>query len=288
MSKAARGVPDYADIEAAVRALAEGHAPTRAQLEQESAQESARESARESERERQSEREAALAAEADRARHKRMLEALLFASETPLSVEVLRRRMPEGADVVALLAALEAEYANRGVNLVRAAGKWRFRTSPEVAPVLKENRTEPLKLSRAALETLAIVAYHQPATRAEIEAVRGVAVSKGTLDALLEIGWVRPRGRRRAPGRPLVYVTTDAFMEHFGLDNLADLPGKADLKAAGLLDETAPDDFEIPDPTLAGLQDELPLDSADDPAEGDFHIDYLVDGEGDPKDVKGE
>lgn len=288
MSKAAREVPDYADIEAAVRALAEGHAPTRAQLKRESPKEIAKEPTPESVEEvveesgREEAVEAASAAESDRARHKRMLEALLFASETPLSVEVLRRRMPEGADVVALLATLEAEYADRGVNLVRAAGKWRFRTSPEVAPVLQENRTEPLKLSRAALETLAIVAYHQPATRAEIEAVRGVAVSKGTLDALLEIGWVRPRGRRRAPGRPLVYVTTDAFMEHFGLDNLADLPGKADLKAAGLLDETAPDDFEVPDPTLAGLQDELPLDAAEDPAEGDFHVDYLVDGEGGP------
>ncbi len=248
-------VPDYADIEAAVRALAQAHQPTRAQLEAEEA-------------------------EAARARHKRMLEALLFAAEAPISTEMLRKRMPEGAEVVALLAALEANYAHRGVNLVRVAGKWRFQTSPEVATVLREDKTEPQKLSRAALETLAIVAYHQPATRAEIEAVRGVAVSKGTLDALLEIGWVRPRGRRRAPGRPLVYVTTDAFLEHFGLDGLDGLPGKADLKAAGLLDETLPDDFEIPDPLLAGLQDELPLDEADGgSADEQFHTDFLEGGE---------
>jgi segregation and condensation protein B len=260
MKKIAAGAPDFADIAAAVRALAEAHEPTRAQLEHEDA-------------------------EATRARHKRMLEALLFAAETPLSVETLRARMPEGADVVALLAALQAEYAGRGVNLARAAGKWRLQTAADVAPILRENREEPVKLSRAALETLAIVAYHQPATRAEIEAVRGVAASKGTLDILLEIGWVRARGRRRAPGRPLVYVTTDAFLEHFGLESLEDLPGKADLKAAGLLDETAPDDFEVPDPTLAGLQDELPLEDEDEPEAGDFHVDYLVDGEGERGDA---
>jgi segregation and condensation protein B len=256
MRKTAAGLPDFADIKAAVRELAEAHPPTRAQLDQEDA-------------------------ETARARHKRMLEALLFAAETPLSVETIRMRMPEGADVVALLAALQAEYAERGVNLARIAGKWRLQTAPDVAPVLRENRHEPLKLSRAALETLAIVAYHQPATRAEIEAVRGVAASKGTLDILLEIGWVRPRGRRRSPGRPLVYITTDAFLEHFGLESLEDLPGKSDLKAAGLLDETAPDDFEVPDPMLAGLQDELPLDEGEAAADGDFHVDYLVEGEGD-------
>lgn len=251
-------VPDYADIEAAVRALAQAHQPTKAQLEAEEA-------------------------EAARQRHKRMLEALLFAAEAPLSTEALRKRMPEGADVTALLAALEADYAQRGVNLARVAGKWRFQTAPEVAPILREDRSEPQKLSRAALETLAIVAYHQPATRAEIEAVRGVAVSKGTLDQLLEIGWVRPRGRRRAPGRPLVYVTTDAFLEHFGLEGLDELPGKSDLKAQGLLDETAPDDFEVPDPTLAGLQDELPLEPGDEPAgKEEFHTDYLEGGEPEP------
>jgi segregation and condensation protein B len=255
MKKTAAELPDFADIAAAVRQLAEGHAPTRAQLEHEDA-------------------------EAKHTRHKRMLEALLFAAETPLGVETLRARMPEGADVVALLASLQAEYALRGVNLVRVAGKWRLQTAPDVASILRENRDEPIKLSRAGLETLAIVAYHQPATRAEIEAVRGVAASKGTLDALLEIGWVRARGRRRSPGRPLVYVTTDAFLEHFGLESLDDLPGKADLKAAGLLDETAPDDFEVPDPTLAGLQDELPLEDDEEPKGGDFHVDYLVDGEG--------
>ncbi len=259
MRKTAAGLPDFDDIAAAVRALAAAHEPTRAQLEQESA-------------------------EAERERHKRMLEAILFAAEAPVGVEMLRRRMPEGADVVALLAALEADFAERGVNLVRVAGKWRFQTAPDVAPVLRESRVEPQKLSKAALETLAIIAYHQPATRAEIEAVRGVAVSKGTLDHLLEIGWARPRGRRRSPGRPVVYVTTDAFLEHFGLDGLEDLPGKADLKAAGLLDEAAPDDFEVPDPTLAGLQDELPLeDDGDEPGlDGAFHTDYL-DGDEPPR-----
>jgi segregation and condensation protein B len=145
--------------------------------------------------------------------------------------------------------------------------------------VLRENREEPQKLSKAALETLAIIAYHQPATRAEIEAVRGVAVSKGTLDHLLEIGWLRPRGRRRAPGRPVVYVTTDAFLEHFSLEGLEDLPGKEDLKAAGLLDETAPDDFEVPDPTLAGVQDELPLEEDGAAASEAFHTDFLEGGE---------
>lgn len=246
--------PDFSDIEAAVRALADAHPPTKAQLDHEDA-------------------------EAERARHKRMLEALLFAAEAPLDVEFLRRRMPEGADVVALLAQLEAEYEDRGVQLKRVANKWRLQTAPDLAPILREERTEPRKLSRAALETLAIIAYHQPATRAEVEAVRGVAASKGTFDALLEMGWVKPRGRRRAPGRPLVYVTTDAFLEHFGLESLDSLPGKAELKAAGLLDENAPEDFEVPDPTLAGLQDELPLDEPEDEGEeAEFQADYL-DGE---------
>jgi len=242
--------PGLSDIEAAVRALADAHPPTKAQLDHEDAV-------------------------ADRARHKRMLEALLFAAEAPLDVEFLRRRMPEGAEVVALLAQLEAEYQDRGVQLKRVAGKWRMQTPADLAPLLREERAAPRKLSQAALETLAIIAYHQPATRAEVEAVRGVAVSKGTLDTLLEMGWVRPRGRRRAPGRPLVYVTTDAFLEHFGLESLESLPGKAELKAAGLLDETAPDDFEVPDPTLAGLQDELPLEEPEDGDEGEFQADFM-------------
>jgi segregation and condensation protein B len=122
---------------------------------------------------------------------------------------------------------------------------------------------------------MAIIAYHQPATRAEIEAVRGVSVSPGTLDALLELGWVRPRGRRRAPGRPLVYVTTEEFLEHFSLESLEDLPGKADLKAAGLLSEDAPDDFEVPDPTIGALQDELPLEDEPEGPEAEFQTDYM-------------
>ena len=278
MTKTAAETPDFDDIADAVRALAEGHAPTRAQLDPDSA-EAERETAA-------AERETAAAEEAaERTRHKRMLEALLFAAEAPLGLETIRRRLPEGADVSALLAQLQEEYADRGVILARVAGKWRLQTAPDVAPVLREDREAPKKLSRAALETLAIIAYHQPATRAEIEAVRGVAVSKGTLDVLLEMGWVRPRGRRRAPGRPLVYVTTDAFLEHFGLDGLDDLPGKADLTAQGLLDDTAPADFEVPDPTLAGLQDELPLEGEGPESAPDdgFHTDYL-DGDVAPDD----
>jgi segregation and condensation protein B len=286
MRKTAEAIPDFDDIFAAVRALAAAHEPTRAQLHREGAEPAQLrmdaprlESGRAEPVHREPRPELAPAARMDpeRERHKRMLEALLFAAEAPVGVEALRARLPEGADVMALLAALQAEYAGRGVNLTRVAGKWRFETAADVAPVLKENRAEPQKLSRAALETLAIIAYHQPATRAEIEAVRGVAVSKGTLDALLEIGWVRPRGRRRAPGRPVVYVTTEAFLEHFGLEGIGDLPGKEDLKAAGLLDETAPEDFQVPDPALAGLGDELlPLDAEDEdaPKEG-FHTDFL-------------
>ena len=178
-----------------------------------------------------------------------MVEALLFAAAEPLSVADLARRLPEGADVAAALAALGDRYAGRGVRLAEVAGRWRFQTAEDLAFLMTEEREEPRRLSRAAQETLAIIAYHQPVTRAEIEAIRGVQASRGTLDVLLEIGFVRPRGRRRTPGRPVTYATTDAFLEHFGLASLADLPGAAEMKAAGLLDLDLPPDFAVPDPS---------------------------------------
>ncbi len=217
----------------------------------------------------------AAAPEADR-QHLRQLEAILFAAEEALDLEALRALMPRDAEVSTLLIKLQHDYADRGVNLVRVAGKWRLRTAPDLAGALVREREEPKNLSQAARETLAIIAYHQPATRADIEAVRGVGVSKGSLDQLMEIGWVRTRGRRRSPGRPMLYVTTTSFLEHFGLDDVADLPGKADLKAAGLLNAEAPDDFEVPDPAAALEALENEAAEAD---QMDFHLDYLEDDE---------
>ena len=166
----------------------------------------------------------------------RLLEALLFAAPEPLSEEELTRRLGEETDVSGLLRELSEAYAGRGVNLVRLAGGWTFRTAPDLAPNLRSERGVSRKLSRAAVETLAIIAYHQPVTRAEIEAIRGVALARGTLDRLLEAGWVRPKGRRDSPGRPLTWATTPAFLAHFGLDSLNELPGIDELRAAGLLD----------------------------------------------------
>jgi segregation and condensation protein B len=166
----------------------------------------------------------------------RLIEALLFAAPEPLSDDDLARRLGEGADVAALLGELAALYAERGVNLVRVAGGWTFRTAPDLAASLKSERAVTRKLSRAAVETLAIVAYHQPVTRAEIEAIRGVALARGTLDRLMEAGWARPAGRRDAPGRPLNWTTTPAFLAHFGRDSVDELPGVDELRSAGLLD----------------------------------------------------
>ncbi len=196
------------------------------------------------------------------AQHLRMLEALLFAASEPLDARTVARHYDASVDVAALLVELQSAYRYRGVNLVRVAGKWMFRTASDLACILQEQRETPKRLSRAAMETLAIIAYHQPVTRAEIEAIRGVVISKGTLDVLLETGWVRWRGRRRAPGRPLTYGTSDGFLTHFGLASIADLPGLADLKVAGLLDGAIPADFKLPDPAiLASLAaDELPLE----------------------------
>jgi len=166
----------------------------------------------------------------------RLLEALLFAAPEPLSEDDLAERFGETADVGALLRELSLSYAERGVNLVRLAGGWIFRTAPDLAAQLTSERIVARKLSRAAVETLAIIAYHQPVTRAEIEAIRGVALARGSLDRLMEAGWVRPTGRRDSPGRPLNWATTPGFLTHFGLDSLSELPGIEELRAAGLLD----------------------------------------------------
>ena len=195
--------------------------------------------------------------------HLRMLEALLFAAAEPLDEETLKARLPKDADLETLLPRLQTLYEPRGVNLVRVAGKWAFRTAPDLAFLLRKESVEQKRLSRAGIETLAIVAYHQPVTRAEIEEIRGVGVSKGTLDLLLEIGWVRPRGRRRTPGRPVTYGTTDAFLKHFGFDTTGDLPGIEELKLAGLLDSSVPAGFNVPIPSDVLAADEDPLDEAD-------------------------
>src|SRR3954468_3096076 len=174
----------------------------------------------------------------------RLLEALLFAAPEPLSEEELTRRLGEETDVSGLLRELSEAYAGRGVNLVRLAGGWTFRTAPDLAPKLRIERAVTRKLSRAAVETLAVIAYHQPVTRAEIEQIRGVTLGKGTIDTLMEAGWVRPKGRRAGPGRPLLWVTTPRFLVHFGLDSLNELPGLDELRAAGLLDLTP---FTLPE-----------------------------------------
>jgi segregation and condensation protein B len=172
----------------------------------------------------------------DRTQQLRLVEALLFAAAEPLTEEALASRLDGEADLAALLGSLCTSYAERGVNLVRAAGGWVFRTAPDLAERLRVEQPVTRKLSRAAIETLAVVAYHQPVTRGEIEEIRGVSLGKGTLDTLIEAGWVRPRGRRMSPGRPLLWVTTPGFLAHFGLDSLADLPAVDELRAAGLLD----------------------------------------------------
>ncbi len=195
----------------------------------------------------------------------RILEALLFAADSPLDEKTLAERLPAGVDVRALLMRLREEYEPRGVNLVRIAGKWMMRTANDLSWLLTRESVVPKKLSRAAMETLAIVAYHQPVTRAEIEEIRGVTTSKGTLDVLLETGWVRLRGRRKAPGRPVTYGTNEAFLAQFGLEALSDLPGLDELKGAGLIDQSLPPGFAVPvpsdDPTLR--DDEEPLEPED-------------------------
>lgn len=200
----------------------------------------------------------------------RIAEALLFAASEPLDERTISESLPKDTDVAAVLSELREQYSSRGVHLVKVAGKWSFRTAEDLSYLLEKHAHEERRLSKAALETLAIIAYHQPVTRAEIEEIRGVSTSGGTLDILLETGWVRPRGRRRAPGKPITYGTTDAFLSHFGLDTVKDLPGLADLKAQGLLDSNLPPGFSVPEPTdvAALMPDELPLDADDDEEEG--------------------
>lgn len=166
----------------------------------------------------------------------RRLEAVLFAAEKALSRDEIALYMPEGCDIAALLRTLAEHYAGRGIELVERGGRWHFQTAPDLGHILRREREDNRKLSRAAVETLSIIAYHEPVTRSQIEDIRGVAISKGTLDVLMEAGWVRPAGRREVPGRPLLYATTQGFLAHFGLQTRRDLPGLADLKAAGLLD----------------------------------------------------
>lgn len=201
---------------------------------------------------------------AERREKLRILEALLFAATEPLDIASLRQYFDKGEDIDALLSELQGHYAGRGVNIVKVAGGWAFRTAEDLAFMLERHAVEQRKLSRAALETLAIIAYHQPATRAEIEEVRGVSTSKGTLDVLMETGWIRMRGRRRAPGRPVTYGTTNAFLEHFGFDSIRDLPGLNELKGAGLLDSNLPPGFTVPQP-----DDSLTLTAEEDPLEDD-------------------
>lgn len=211
---------------------------------------------------------------AGRNQHLRIVEAVLFATAEPVDAKHIATFLPEGTDVAALLADLQANFANRGVNLVEVAGKWLFRTADDLGYILRRETVEQRKLSKAAMETLAIIAYHQPVTRAEIEDIRGVAISKGTLDNLLEIGWVRMRGRRKTPGRPVTYGTTDAFLSHFGLNEVGDLPGLQELKGAGLLDANLPPGFDIPMPRAGDelTPDEEPLDGTEEQIPLEMHL----------------
>ena len=195
----------------------------------------------------------------------RLLEALLFAAAEPLDEATLAKQLPDGANVKEALAALQAEYAPRGVNLVRIGRKWMFRTAADLSWLLTKETTETRKLSRAAMETLAIISYHQPVTRAEIEEIRGVQTAAGTLDVLLKTGWIRPRGRRKAPGRPITYGTTEAFLSNFGLEEIGDLPGLEELKGSGLIEGSLPAGFAVPVPSddTTLRDDEDPLDPGD-------------------------
>ena len=203
------------------------------------------------------------------AEHLRMVEALLFAASEPLDQKALSTSLPEGADVPGLLAALEELYEKRGVNLCCVAGKYQFRTASDLAFLLRKEQPEQKRLSKAAIETLSIIAYHQPVTRAEIEDIRGVAMSKGTIDILMEIGWVKIRGRKRTPGRPVTYGTTEPFLVQFGLESVAHLPGLDELKAAGFLEAMPPSGFDVPNPSDELSADEDPYDP-NEPAEPDL------------------
>ena len=203
--------------------------------------------------------------------HVRTVEALLFASKAPVDELALKAALPKGTNLPAILAELQRHYRQRGVNLVKLGTKWQFRTAADLAFLLRKESQEERRLSRAALETLAIIAYHQPVTRAEIEDIRGVMVSKGTVDALMEVGWIRIRGRRRVPGRPITYGTTDSFLEHFGLESVGDLPGMDELKAAGFLEAMPPTGFgDMPMPSAELAPDEDPYEGGEDEEELDI------------------
>jgi len=195
----------------------------------------------------------------------RIAEALIFASAMPVSEAYIRDRVPAGIDVRALMLRLRENYAGRGFNLVQADDAWAFRTAADLSFFIRRDENEVRKLSRAALEVLSIVAYHQPVTRAEIEDIRGVQTSKGTLDVLMEAGWVRFRGRRRTPGRPVTLGTTRDFLDHFGLEELRDLPGLEELKGAGLLSGRIPANFNMPSPVMSDelTEDEDPITQLD-------------------------
>ena len=209
------------------------------------------------------------------AEHLRMVEALLFAASEPLDQKALTTSLPEGADVPGLLAALQVLYEKNGVNLCCVAGKYQFRTASDLAFLLRKEKPEQRRLSKAAIETLSIIAYHQPVTRAEIEDIRGVVLSKGTIDTLMEVGWVKIRGRKRTPGRPVTYGTTDAFLVQFGLESVAHLPGLDELKAAGFLEAIPPSGFDVPNPSDELSPDEDPYtgDEPEDLATGSVNLD---------------
>jgi segregation and condensation protein B len=200
-----------------------------------------------------------------RAEELRLLEAMLFASSEPLDEATMKKKLPDGIDIKSALEQLQVDYAMRGVNLARVNGKWSFRTASDLSWLMTRESTETKRLSRAAIEMLAIIAYHQPVTRAEIEEIRGVVTSKGTLDVLLETGWIRPRGRRKTPGRPLTFGTTEQFLSQFNLEAVGDLPGLDELRGTGLLDSRLPGGFSVPtpsdDPQLR--EDEDPLEPGD-------------------------
>ncbi|MEQ1810326.1 MAG: SMC-Scp complex subunit ScpB [Terricaulis sp.] len=205
----------------------------------------------------------------------RAAEALLFAGGEPITAKALGEKLGPAVDVAAVLMKLKADYAERGVQLVEAGGAWRFQSAPDLSSLFAETREAPRKLPKAAMETLAVIAYHQPVTRAEIEDIRGVSLSRGSMELLLEIGWIRPRGRRRTPGRPLTFGTSDAFLSQFGLASLDALPGKDDLKALGLLDPRAAQAIDVPRPSEDMASDEEPLSPGDDAAS--FFVDHLED-----------
>ncbi len=222
-----------------------------------------------------------LFAEEQRSQALRRAEALLFAAPAPLSAQEISEALPPQTDVAAILMELKASYANRGVTLVEVGGAWRFQTAPDLNDLFVETRHEQKQLSQAALETLSIIAYGQPVTRAEIEAVRGVAVSKGTIDTLMQTGWVRIKGRRRTPGKPVTLGTTDLFLQHFGLESLDMLPGRAELEAEGLLRDVIPSGFFADGSDMHHIATELDAEAGNSEPDPDFVTDFMGEAETD-------